>query len=106
VTSGVVPDLCQNTPVEIIALWAWADKLVDVSDVIETQKSQYTETALLTAYCYNSVEKRRSFYGVPYTVGSYLNHIWRVNIPDRNGSPRAARSLIQRCAVRTASSRS
>jgi multiple sugar transport system substrate-binding protein len=59
------------------ALWAWADKLVDVSDVIETQKSQYTETALLTAYCYNSVEKRRSFYGVPYTVGSYLNHIWR-----------------------------
>jgi multiple sugar transport system substrate-binding protein len=28
VTSGVVPDLCQNTPVEIIALWAWADKLI------------------------------------------------------------------------------
>ena len=55
VTSGVVPDLFQNTPAEIIALYAWDNKLVDVSDVIETQKSQYTETALLTAFCYNSI---------------------------------------------------
>src|SRR5580692_9366404 len=38
VTSGVVPDLFQNTPVEIIALYAWQDKLVDVSDVVETQR--------------------------------------------------------------------
>src|ERR1700674_2831606 len=51
VTSGVVPDLYQNSPAEIIALHAWGDKLVDVSDVIETQKSQYNETALVTAYC-------------------------------------------------------
>src|SRR6266571_9303658 len=46
VTSGVVPDLFQNTPPEIIALYAWDDKLVDLTDVIETQKSQYTATAL------------------------------------------------------------
>ena len=70
VTSGVVPDLFQNTPVEIIALYAWEDKLVDVSDVVETQREEYTDTALLTAHCYNNVEKKRSFYGVPYTVGS------------------------------------
>ena len=48
VTSGVVPDLFQNTPAEVIALLAWDGKLVDVSDVVETQKSQYTQTALLT----------------------------------------------------------
>jgi multiple sugar transport system substrate-binding protein len=77
VTSGNVPDLFQNTPVETIALYAWADKLVDVSDVIETQREEYTETALRTANCYNSVEKKRSFYGVPYTVGCQTNHIWR-----------------------------
>jgi len=76
-TSGVVPDLFQNTPAEIIALYAWGDKLVDVSDVVETQKEEFTETALLTVHCYNNVEKRRSFYGVPYTVGSGMNHIWR-----------------------------
>src|SRR5580693_9080318 len=61
-TSGIVPDLFQNTPVEIIALYAWADRLVDVTDVIETQRPQYTRTALLTVNCYNSVEKKRSFY--------------------------------------------
>ena len=77
VTSGIVPDLFQNTPAEIIALYAWDNKLVDVSDVVETQREEFTETALLTAHCYNNVEKKRSFYGVPYTVGSGMNHIWR-----------------------------
>src|ERR1700726_5253397 len=41
VSSGVVPDVFQNTPAEIIALYAWQDKLIDVTDVVETQKSQY-----------------------------------------------------------------
>jgi multiple sugar transport system substrate-binding protein len=77
VTSGLVPDLFQNNPAEIIALHAWQDKLVDVSDVVETQKEEYTETALLTVRCYNNVEKKRSIYGVPYTVGHSMNHIWR-----------------------------
>ena len=77
VTGGVVPDLFQNNPAEIIALYAWDDKLVDVSDVVETQREEFTETALLTVRCYNNVEKKRSFYGVPYTVGASMNHIWR-----------------------------
>src|SRR6516165_7818728 len=76
-TSGIVPDLFQNNPGEIIALYAWDDKLVDVTDVVETQKSRYNETALLTAHCYNNVEKRRSYYGVPYTSAVRPNHIWR-----------------------------
>src|SRR5205085_11741246 len=65
VTSGVVPDMFRQSPDEVIALLAWDDKLVDVTDVVETQKEEYTETALLNAYCYNNVEKRRSFYGAP-----------------------------------------
>ena len=77
VTSGLVPDLFQNNPAEIIALYAWDDKLVDVSDVVETQKEEYTDTALLTVRCYNNAEKKRSYYGVPYTVGASMNHIWR-----------------------------
>ena len=56
VTSGVVPDLFQNTPAEIIALYAWQDKLVDVSDIVEPHREEYTETALLTVRCYNNVE--------------------------------------------------
>src|SRR5215469_14096169 len=77
VTSGVVPDLFQNSLAEIIALYAWNDMLVDVSDVVETQREEYTDTALLTVRCYNNIEKKRSFYGVPYTVDVFTNHIWR-----------------------------
>src|SRR5205823_1956887 len=51
VTSGLAPDLFQNNPPEIIALYAWQDKLVDVCDIVETQRDEYTETALLTVRC-------------------------------------------------------
>ena len=34
---------------------AWEDKLLDVTDVVNTQKEEYTDTALLSTYCYNSV---------------------------------------------------
>jgi multiple sugar transport system substrate-binding protein len=77
VQSGIVPDLFLNNPTEIIALYAWDDKLVDVTDVVDTQKSQYTDTALLNSYCYNTVAKKRSFYGVPFTQAALPNHIWR-----------------------------
>src|SRR6266540_4010236 len=65
VTSGIVPDFFPNNPAEVIALFAYEDKLVDVSDVVVTQKEEYTETALTNMNCYNSVTKQRSFYGVP-----------------------------------------
>jgi multiple sugar transport system substrate-binding protein len=77
VTSGVVPDVIYATPGEITALYAWDDKLVDVSDVIESQKEEFTETALLSAYCYNNVTKKRAYYGVPFTTDVLPNHIWR-----------------------------
>src|SRR5881296_736508 len=46
ITSGVVPDVTQANPNEILALYAWQDKWVDVSDVVETQKGEFSETAL------------------------------------------------------------
>jgi multiple sugar transport system substrate-binding protein len=76
-TSGVVPDIVPATPGEIIALHAWDDKLVDVSDVVETQKGQFLETALLNTYCYNNVTKKRNYYGVQFSNDVLPNHIWR-----------------------------
>jgi multiple sugar transport system substrate-binding protein len=76
-TSGIVPDLFPNQPGEIIALHAWDGKLVDVTDVVEAQKSQFTEAALLNTYCYNNVEKRRSYYGVQLSNDVLPNHIWK-----------------------------
>ncbi len=77
VTSGIVPDFFPNQPGEVIALYSWDDKLVDVTDVVETQKSQFTETVLTNVYCYNNVTKKRSYYGVPFTQGALPNHIWK-----------------------------
>ena len=79
VTSGEVPDLFQNTPVEIIALYAWQDKLVDVSDVVETQREEYTDTALLTAHCIQQCREEaqllrcalyRRFWDEPYLAAT------------------------------------
>src|SRR3954463_7140079 len=77
ITSGAVPDLFQNSPTEVNALYAWEDKLLDVPDVVETQKKEYTETALASAYSYNSVTKKRSYYLVPYTTAALPNHVWK-----------------------------
>src|SRR3974390_2748211 len=60
ITSGNVPDVTFSNPIEAVVLSAWDDRLVDVSDVVATQKHEYTETSLLSANCYNSVEKKRS----------------------------------------------
>jgi multiple sugar transport system substrate-binding protein len=77
IQTGVVPDFFPNNPAEVIALYAWEDKLLDVTDIVETQKAQYTETALANSYCYNNVTKKRSFYGVPFQQSALPNHIWR-----------------------------
>jgi multiple sugar transport system substrate-binding protein len=77
ISSGVVPDVIINNPAEIVALYAWDDKLVDVSDVVATQREEFAETALANVNCYNSIEKKRSLYGVPLTIDVLPNHIWR-----------------------------
>lgn len=46
VTSGDVPEVMEDADFSFTPLTAWQDKLVDVSDVIETQKAQFSENAL------------------------------------------------------------
>ncbi|MFZ3234475.1 MAG: ABC transporter substrate-binding protein [Stellaceae bacterium] len=75
-TSGEVPDLFPANPAEVGALFAWQGKLTDVSDVVATQKAQYSDTALLSAQFYNGATKQRSFYGVPFTGATLPFHIW------------------------------
>ena len=77
VTSGVVPDVFPDNPNEVLALFAYQDKLVDVSDVVATQREEFSETALANSFCYNSVTKKRSLYGVPYTTAVLPNHVWK-----------------------------
>jgi multiple sugar transport system substrate-binding protein len=76
ITSGVVPDLTTIGLLELPALQAWQGNLVDVSDVLEPHKEKIVPAALATAYCYNNVEKRRSYYCVPYGATVNPFHIW------------------------------
>ena len=76
-TSGVVPDLFNSNPGEIITQYGWQDQWVDVTDVVETQQANYHPTALLAAQAYNNVTKQRSLYGVPVTAAVVPIHIWR-----------------------------
>ena len=67
ITSGVVPDLISATPPEVVPLQAWENRLVDVTDVVETQKSKMLPIAAASGNCYNQVENKRSYYGVPFS---------------------------------------
>lgn len=77
VTSGVVPDAVWSAePPRLVPLQAWPDHLVDVTDVVEPRKEHFTKAALEGAYTYNSVTKKRSYYGVPLDQGAVPFHIW------------------------------
>ena len=77
ITSGSVPDLIDANPLEIVPEEAWNGRLVDVSDVVETQKARYLPNALLSAYCYDNVKKERGYYGIPYKGSVRPFHYWR-----------------------------
>src|SRR6516225_2734103 len=77
VTSGVVPDIINVGDYFFAVLSAWNDQLVDLTDVIETQKSLFLPTALQTGYAYNNELKKRSYYMIPHRMTVIPFHVWR-----------------------------
>ena len=77
VTSGEVPDIINVGDYFFAVLSAWNDRLEDLSDVIETQKSLFAPTALGTVNAYNNVTKKRSYYMIPHRAGVVPFHIWK-----------------------------
>jgi multiple sugar transport system substrate-binding protein len=76
-TSGDVPDLIfHDAPQTILPQNAWDDKLTDVSDIVEPQKSILSETAVLGSSYYNNATRRRSYYLVPIKQAAIPFHIW------------------------------
>ncbi len=84
ITSGSVPDVIDANPLEIVPEEAWNGRLVDVTDVVDTQKSHYLPTALISAHCYDNEKKERSVYGVPYKGSVRPFHYWR-DLVDKAG---------------------
>lgn len=77
VTSGVVPDVMETADFEFAPLQAWDDRLLDLSDVVETQKSQFAQTALVGNNLYNNATKKRAYYVVPWKMAAVSFHIWK-----------------------------
>jgi len=76
-TSGDAPDLIfHDAPETLLPQNAWNDTLLDVSDVVETQKSKLSATALDCASFYNNSKKARSFYLCPIKQACAPFHIW------------------------------
>src|SRR5499427_1391002 len=77
VTSGVVPDIINVGDYWFAVLSAWNDQLVDLTDVIETQKSLFTPTALQSVNAYNNLAKKRSYYMIPHRMTVIPFHVWK-----------------------------
>jgi multiple sugar transport system substrate-binding protein len=77
ITAGVVPDVMELADFSFLPVNAWADKLVDVSDIVEPLKSQYIDTALRATYSYNNITKKRAYYAVPMKAAGIPFHIWQ-----------------------------
>jgi multiple sugar transport system substrate-binding protein len=77
VTSGVVPDIINVGDYYFAVLGAWKDQLVDLTDVIETQKPLFAPTALQGVDAYNNSTKKRSYYMIPHRSAVIPFHIWK-----------------------------
>jgi len=77
IQSGVVPDIMENADLEIASMSSWDDKLLDVSDVVETLKKDFSPIAIESSFFYNGVTKKRSHTLVPLRITGWPFHIWR-----------------------------
>jgi len=77
-TSGDTPDIMMHDIAEqaVVPQNAWNDKLVELGDIVDTQKSHYHPTALLASQYYNNVTKQRRVYYVPVKTAVLPFHIW------------------------------
>jgi multiple sugar transport system substrate-binding protein len=77
-TSGDVPEVMSHDIADqaVVPQNAWVDKLVDLTDVVETQRAHYHPTAVLASQYYNNVTKKRSIYYVPVKTAVLPFHIW------------------------------
>ena len=76
IQSGVVPDIMNTPDLEFGALNSWNDKLLDVSDIVKTQKKDFIPIAIDSCFLYNGVTKRRSYTVVPLRITGWPFHIW------------------------------
>ena len=75
---GDVPDVVHTVTGDrfLVPRAAWNDQLEDVSDVVDSQKTEFTQTALASARLYNAKQKKYANYSVPTKASSLLESVW------------------------------
>lgn len=84
-----VPDVafCFFTDWQIAPKFAWEGKLSDVTDVINDLKPRYIESHLKTAWLYNNVEKKWSYYSIPIEAQALGSHYWKDLVQEAGFDP-------------------
>ena len=85
---GDVPDLVHSVTGDrfLVPRAAWDDQLMDLTDVIDSQKAEYHPTALSGSRFYNAKLKKHAFYTVPIKCSTLMEQVWRPLIEDAGHS--------------------
>ena len=77
--AGVAPDIFMSFKAEstLNPALAFENKLVDVTDIIKPVENLYDPAALETAYYYNNVKQKRSYYAVPIHRAALHIYYWQ-----------------------------
>lgn len=90
IQAGDPPDILMNDGGDrTIGSLAWQGKLADVSQVIEPVQEIFDDTMLSSAYLYNDVEQKSSYYAIPIHVSIPHIFYWQdlLKQTDRNALP-------------------
>jgi multiple sugar transport system substrate-binding protein len=79
VEDGGLPDILYNYSADwtLYPRYAWENRLVDVSDIVEPLKNWFSPIALESVYYKNRVTQKRSYYAVPFGEQSTYIHYWK-----------------------------
>jgi multiple sugar transport system substrate-binding protein len=77
IAAGVVPDMMETADFNFLYLNTWKDNLLDVSDVFEKQKANWSKNAVDCSLAYDSVTKKRSYYQVPWKSAGVPFRFWK-----------------------------
>jgi multiple sugar transport system substrate-binding protein len=77
IATGVVPDMLETADFNFLYLNTYRGNLLDVSDVFEVQKDNWSQNAKDCSFAYNSVDKKRAYYQVPWKSAGVPFRFWR-----------------------------
>jgi multiple sugar transport system substrate-binding protein len=67
---------------QVTAKWAYEDKLLDVSSIIDPLRSKFEANALSTTFLYNNAAQKRSYYAYPIKQQTMHIQYWKDMLAD------------------------